>query len=175
VSGAPLIVVFDGQCRFCSGWVRFLLPRDRGGRLRFAAMQGRAGAALLARHGLAADDLDTILRVDGDAAVLRSAAIIRAIRALGGPWRLVGLRRIVPPFLRDALYGLIARNRYRLFGRTAACMVPPPDAASRFLDCGRPSSPCPPACRPCRRRAASPRSGPTSTSARRRPRYGACA
>ncbi|MGC3984419.1 MAG: thiol-disulfide oxidoreductase DCC family protein [Pseudorhodoferax sp.] len=129
-----MIVVFDGQCLLCNGWVQFLLKHDRAGRLRFAAIQGRTGQALLARQGLRVEGLQTLLLVDGDRVWQHTAAIFRVLHALGWPWRLAWMGWLVPVVVRDPLYRLMARHRYRWFGRHDTCMVPTPNVAERFLD-----------------------------------------
>lgn len=123
------MIVFDGVCVLCNGWVRFLLRRDHRARYRFAAMQGEAGSALLRRHGLDPDDPVSMLLVDGAVARSDTDAIIAVLAGLGGAWRLVGVLRIVPRVVRDPPYRWIARNRYRWFGRREQC--PLPDAAHR--------------------------------------------
>jgi predicted DCC family thiol-disulfide oxidoreductase YuxK len=102
--------------------------------LRFASIQGAAGQQLLARQGLAVDGLQTLLLVDGQKAWQHTAALFRVLHALGWPWRLAWLGWVVPSGVRDPLYRLVARNRYRVFGRTEVCILPPPDHAARFLD-----------------------------------------
>jgi predicted DCC family thiol-disulfide oxidoreductase YuxK len=129
-----MIVVFDAQCLLCNAWVQFLLPRDPAARLQFASIQGLTGQALLAKAGLEVDDLQTLLVVDGDQAWQHTAAIFRVLDALGWPWRLAWVGWLVPAPIRDWLYRLVARNRYRWFGRSESCLAPPPDAARRFLD-----------------------------------------
>lgn len=129
-----MIVVFDAQCLVCSGWVRFLLRHDRLGVLRFASMQGDTGRALLAQAGLQVDGLQTLLLVDGPRSWQHTAAILRVLHALGWPWRLAWTTWLVPAPLRDAAYRWLARNRYRVFGRSAQCMRVPPGLAARFLD-----------------------------------------
>jgi predicted DCC family thiol-disulfide oxidoreductase YuxK len=129
-----MIVVFDAQCLLCSRWVRFLLKHDRARVLRFASIQGATGQALLAAAGLQVDDLQTLLLVDGDRRWQLTGAILRVLHALGWPWRAAWLAWPVPAPLRDAAYRAVARNRYRLFGRSATCLVPPVDHSARFLD-----------------------------------------
>ena len=129
--GGP-IIVFDGVCVLCNGWVQFLLERD-GGRYRFAAMQTSAGRALLAAHGLDADDPASFLLVDEGQAWTDSDAIRRVLVGLGGPWKSAVLLVLIPRFLRDPLYRLIARNRYRWFG-TTSCTVPDEARRARFLE-----------------------------------------
>lgn len=126
------VIVFDGICVLCNGWVRFLLKHDRVGRYRFAAMQSDAGRALLAGHGLDPDDPASFLLVDGAQAWTDSDAIRRVLMGLGGVWRLAGVIALVPRVVRDPLYRWIARNRYRLFG-TTACRVPTDEERARFL------------------------------------------
>jgi predicted DCC family thiol-disulfide oxidoreductase YuxK len=135
------VVVFDGVCTLCNGWVRFLLRHDRRGRYRFAAMQTETGRRLLADHGLDPDDPMSFLLIeyDGgdDTAVPRvstdSEAVRRVLMGLGGAWRLAALFAVVPRALRDTVYRLIARNRYDWFGHRDVCMVPDPAEADRFL------------------------------------------
>ena len=125
------VIVFDGICILCNGWVRFLLRRDQG-RYRFASMQSESGRALLAAHGLDADDPTSFLLVEEGRAWTDTDAIRRVLSGLGGAWRIAALMALVPRFLRDPLYRLIARNRYRWFG-TTACAVPTETERSRFL------------------------------------------
>ena len=114
--------------------VRFLLRHDRKAVFRFASIQGAAGQRLLADAGLVRDGLQTLLLVDGDRSWQHTAAIFRVLHALGGPWRLAWLAGMIPQFVRDPLYRLVARNRYRMFGRAEACMLPSAHHQVRFLD-----------------------------------------
>lgn len=129
-----MIVVFDAQCLLCNGWVRFLLRHDRSGVFRYASMQGATGRALLAQAGLQVAGLQTLLLVDSTRAWQHTAAILRILHALGWPWRLAWAAWLVPAPLRDAVYRWLARNRYRVLGRTESCVLPPSEHAERFLD-----------------------------------------
>ena len=130
-----MIVVFDAKCLLCNGWVQFLLRHDRQGRIRFASMQGEQGARLLNEAGLSAGEgLQTLLVIEGGRSWQHTAAILRILHRLGWPWRLAWVGWLVPAPLRDALYRLVARNRYRIWGRSEVCMVPAPEHAGRFLD-----------------------------------------
>lgn len=129
------IIVFDGVCVLCNGWVRFLLRHDRRDRFRFASMQSESGRRLLQDHGLDPDDPASFLLIDIDGAWEDSLAISRVLRGLGGLWRVPALAIVlVPRPLRDRAYRLIARNRYRWFGRKDACLIPGPEHAGRFLN-----------------------------------------
>jgi predicted DCC family thiol-disulfide oxidoreductase YuxK len=136
------VIVFDGVCVLCNGWVQFLLRHDRQCRYRFAAMQSATGRRLLADHGLDPDDPLSFLLIEYDlkrdgARLPRvstdSGAVLRVLMGLGGVWRLATLLTVLPRALRDPLYRLIARNRYRLFGQHETCVVPQPEHADRFL------------------------------------------
>ena len=129
-----LVVVFDAQCLLCNRWVQFLLRHDRHAVFRFAAIQGAAGQALLRQAGLQVEGLQTLLLVDGERSWQHTGAIFRILHPLGWPWCAAWLGWLVPALFRDALYRLIARNRYRIFGRTDACMIPPTPVKARFLD-----------------------------------------
>lgn len=127
------VIVFDGTCVLCNGWVDFLLRHDRRRRYRFAAMQGTAGRALLARHGLDPDDPASFLLLEGAHAWTDTDGIRRVLAGLGGGWTLAHLMVLVPRRLRDAIYRRLALNRYRWFG-TIACRIPDETERMRFLD-----------------------------------------
>jgi len=128
------IVVFDGICVLCSGWVRFLVRHDRQRRLQFASVQSARGAALLERHGESAADPQTLLFVDEGRCYKQTDAIRRILGKLSLPWRLAALALgLVPRALRDWLYLRIARNRYRLFGKRET-LLPDPAMKERFLE-----------------------------------------
>jgi predicted DCC family thiol-disulfide oxidoreductase YuxK len=131
---AASVIVFDGVCVLCSRWVDFVLRHDPQGRYKFAAMQTASGRALLTEHGVDPDDPLSFLLLQDGKGYTDTEAIVRILRSFGPGWKLMGLLvSIVPRFVRDPLYRWIARNRYRMFGRRAACRVPTPDIADRFL------------------------------------------
>lgn len=132
----PAIVLFDGVCNLCAGVVRFVAPRDRHGCFRFAPLQSPAGRQLLERHGLAPDALDTFVLVDGTRCLTRSDAAIALVTRLSAPWSWLRWLRLVPASVRDRVYDLVVRNRYRWFGRRETCMIPDAELRSRFLEDG---------------------------------------
>ena len=127
------VAFFDGVCNLCNGTVNFLIDHDRRGRLRFAPLQGSTFAELAARHP-ELRGVDSFVLSQGGRVHLRSAAALRILVALGGPWRLAGALLAVPRPLRDLLYDFVARRRYRWFGRTDSCRMPTPELRARFLD-----------------------------------------
>ena len=127
------IVVFDGVCSFCSASVRFILKYDREGRFVFAPMQSRMGRELLERHGLDPEDVQTFLLVKDSKAYIRSDAALEIAKDLRH-WRWLRIFQYVPRSIRDGVYGVIARNRYRWFGRNDVCFLPTPEERARFLD-----------------------------------------
>ncbi|KWT95579.1 MULTISPECIES: thiol-disulfide oxidoreductase DCC family protein [unclassified Variovorax] len=128
-----MIVVFDAQCLLCNGWVQFLLKHDKDAVFQFASIQGETGRRLLATAGLKVSGLETLLLVDGTQTWQHTAAILRVLHVVGGAWRLAWAAWLVPAPVRDAVYRFVARNRYRIFGRSAVCLVPSPLHAERFL------------------------------------------
>lgn len=129
----PALLLFDGVCNFCSDAVRFLVPRDPDGRLRFAALQSDAGRAVQERFGLDPEALDTVVLVDGDRVYLKSDAALQVARRLSGAWPLLSVLRVVPRPVRDWCYDRFAERRYRWFGRRDECLVPTPELRERFL------------------------------------------
>ena len=126
------LVLYDGDCGFCQGWVRRVLDADRAGRFRFAPLQGLTAAELRRRHPEMPSDLDSIVYVDSEGAVFwRSAAILRICAELGGWWRVASWLRWVPRPIADVGYRAFARNRHRLVGAT--CELPDAAVRARFL------------------------------------------
>ncbi|AGI23264.1 thiol-disulfide oxidoreductase DCC family protein [Pseudomonas sp. MT3] len=130
------VVLFDGVCRLCTGWSRFLLRHDRDRRLKLCSVQSPEGQAILDWFGLPTDYFDTLLYIDGHCGYERSEAFLRVIGQLPAPWNWLRVLWLVPMSLRDGLYDRIARNRYRLFGREDRCLMPSAEYRGRFLGNG---------------------------------------
>lgn len=133
------VLFFDGVCGLCDRFVRFILDHDREGRFRFAPLQGATARRELSRFHRDASDLDTVyLLVDahraGELLLWRSRAILLVLDELGWPWRAARLAACLPTALLDAAYAVIARGRYRVFGRMDRCRVPTAAERSRFID-----------------------------------------
>ncbi len=127
------IIVFDAECVLCSANAQFILRHDRRRHFRLAAMQGPVGSAIYRRHGIDPADPDTMVVAIGDRALRDSDAVIAIWAGLGWPWRALAALRLVPRPLRDAGYRLVARNRYRWFGKRDSCWLPAPEFADRLI------------------------------------------
>jgi predicted DCC family thiol-disulfide oxidoreductase YuxK len=127
------LVLYDGVCGLCDHSVQFLLRVDRRRVLMFTPLQGETAAALRARHPEIPADLDTVVYIEDGRVHLRSRAFVRLARQLPYPWRALSWLWVVPRPLADLVYRLVARVRYRLFGKFDTCRVPSPDERARFL------------------------------------------
>lgn len=127
------IVLFDGVCNLCNGLVQFIIKRDRQDQFRFAALQSEKGRTLLAQHGLPVDQFDSIVLITGDEYFIKSMAALRIFKELKvykGLWWF----RYLPQKLRDFGYDIVARNRYKWFGKKSSCMLPTPELQAKFLE-----------------------------------------
>jgi predicted DCC family thiol-disulfide oxidoreductase YuxK len=137
-NSANPVLLYDGVCGLCNRIVQFVLKHDRRARFRFASLQSGYAAAILQRHGIDSDDLDTVYYVAPDQApAARSDAVIAILRELGGFWKTIAAAiRILPKWLRDRGYNVVARHRYRIFGKYESCLLPEKKYQDRFLDLG---------------------------------------
>jgi predicted DCC family thiol-disulfide oxidoreductase YuxK len=127
------VIVFDGYCVLCSGWVRFILSRDHAARYRLLPAQSPIGHALYVHYGLDPENYETYMLIADGVASFKSEATIQMAEGLGFPWSLAGAFRILPLSLRDRIYNWVARNRFRFFGRRTSCYRPDAQYAARFL------------------------------------------
>lgn len=127
------LVLFDGHCNLCNGWVRFLLRHDDKDRFIFAALRSAAGARFVRTHASHLAGTDTIIYWKAGRALTRSTAALSIFRDLGAPYALTYVLILVPRFFRDACYDLLARNRYRWFGQQQHCPLPDPRHLAKFL------------------------------------------
>jgi len=127
------LIVFDGVCGLCSGFVRFVLRHDKRGQYRFLAAQSDLATALYRHYGLPTDHWETNLLIKDGHLFVRSEAAIEIVTGFAGWWRALAIFRVLPRSWRDWCYDRIAGNRYRWFGRHDLCMVPDPAQADRFL------------------------------------------
>ncbi len=127
------IVLFDGVCNFCNAGVNRILTNDPKDRFRIAALQSDVAKELLAPFGIRAENLDSVALIENGKIYQRSTAALRIARRMSGAWPLLFGFIIVPPFIRDAIYDWIGRNRYKWWGKRESCMVPTPDVRRKFL------------------------------------------
>ena len=127
------VILYDGVCVFCSRWVHFVAVRDVERRFRFTAIQSGYGTRLARAFGIDPDDPDTNAVVHDGEVFLKSDAALTVLSHLPG-WRWVRVLRSVPKPLRDALYNLVARNRYRIFGKYETCFVPDAELRARVME-----------------------------------------
>ena len=127
------VILYDGVCIFCSRWVRFVIARDTARRFRFTPIQSDYGSRLARAFGIDPDDPDTNAVVHGGAAHLKSDAALTVLSHLPG-WQWTRALFAVPKPMRDAVYGVIAKNRYKIFGKYESCFVPDADARARVIE-----------------------------------------
>lgn len=129
----PPVILFDGECHFCSAWVAFVLRHDRRGAFQFASRQSDAARRLLAPFGVLPDTLGSIALIAGPTLVTRSDAVLQILARLGFPWRLFSWLVVIPRPVRDVAYAWVARNRHRLSWRRDGCRLANPEDDDRFL------------------------------------------
>ncbi len=130
------LILYDGVCALCTRSVLYVIKRDPRKRFTFASMQSSLGQELLARFRLPQDKFKTFVLVTDDGCAVQSTAALEVAKELGGLWPLLYALILVPAPIRDLVYRIVARNRYRWFGRSDTCFVPSTEIEGRFLDAG---------------------------------------
>ena len=128
------IILFDGVCNLCNNSVQFVLKHDTEKIFRFASLQSTAGQALLKEHNLPQNGFNSFVLIKEGKVFLKSTAALMVARQLKGAIKFLYGFIIVPPFIRNAVYNVIAKNRYKWFGKQESCMMPTSDLQSRFLN-----------------------------------------
>lgn len=128
------LIIFDGECGFCSRDVDFVLRHDKQGLFRFTPAQSPLGTALMRHYGFRTDDYETSLLIEGGVAHIYSDSVLRVVELLGGVMGMTATAmRLVPRFIRDGVYRVVARNRMKIAGRRQTCRAPTPEERGRFL------------------------------------------
>jgi predicted DCC family thiol-disulfide oxidoreductase YuxK len=127
------VILFDGICTFCNYWVNFAIKHDPQKKLRFAAFQSTAGLQLLNDYQISIESINSVIFIDKGKVYTQSSAAFRVCNYLSGFWKVFYGLLILPKFIRDFFYNIIARNRYKWFGKKESCIVPTPDINDRFL------------------------------------------
>lgn len=133
MNGKHPIILFDGVCNFCNGAVNFIIKQDKKGIFRFAPLQSAAGQRLLKQYNLSNNQFDSFLLIADGTVYKKSTAGLKLYNNLPWYWKWTQLFWIVPLFIRDNVYTIIAKNRYQWFGKKEECMIPTPELRSRFL------------------------------------------
>jgi predicted DCC family thiol-disulfide oxidoreductase YuxK len=130
----PEIVLFDGVCNLCSSSVQYIIARERRPTWKFASLQSETGKTLLKKYGLENRGIDSIVLIMSGKAYTKSGAVLRLTKRMKGLYPLLFGFIIIPPFIRNAVYDWIARNRYKWYGKQESCMMPDPALKARFVD-----------------------------------------
>ena len=128
------IILFDGVCNLCNGAVRFIIKRDRKNYFSFASLQSTEGQKLLAEHSLPLNEFNSFILIENKKAYTRSKGALMVLKKLNRLWPLLYGFIIVPPFIRNAVYNWVSKNRYKWFGKKDACMIPTAELKARFLN-----------------------------------------
>ena len=127
------IVLFDGVCNLCNGAVQFIIKRDKEKKFRFTSLQSESGQKILSKYGLPTASFNSFVLIIEDRYFTKSTAALTVLKELGGAFRICYAFIILPKLLRDFVYDLIAKSRYKIFGTNNTCMIPTPDLKQRFL------------------------------------------
>lgn len=126
------IILFDGVCNFCDSSVQFIIKYDQAAYFQFASIQSDAGQALLAQYEVP-ENIDSVILIEEGKVYFESTAALKICRRLDSFWPVCYIFVIIPSFIRNKMYRLFAKNRYRLFGRKEVCLLPTPSQRKRFL------------------------------------------
>ncbi len=129
------IVLFDGVCNLCNGFIQFIIQRDKGDTFRYAALQSEIGQKLILERGIDPQKMDSVLLIEpGIAYFIKSDAALQIGQSLKGYRTLSKLLYLIPSNLRNIVYDYVGRNRYKWYGKKTECMVPTPELKAKFLE-----------------------------------------
>ncbi|MCU9614688.1 thiol-disulfide oxidoreductase DCC family protein [Caldibacillus lycopersici] len=126
------IILFDGECNLCDKSVQFIIKHDPQAYFRFASIQSEIGKNLLSSY-MVPENVNSLILIEEDGFYLKSSAALRICKHLNGVWKVWYFLLLIPKPIRDSFYSIIANNRLKWFGKTAACLLPSPDISKRFL------------------------------------------
>lgn len=126
------IILFDGVCNFCDSTVQFIIKHDQAGYFQFASLQSDIGQNLLTQFDIS-KNIDSVILIEQEQIFFESKAALKICKKLDKLWPCLYIFILVPPFIRNALYRLFAKHRYRLFGQKSECLLPTPSQRQRFL------------------------------------------
>jgi predicted DCC family thiol-disulfide oxidoreductase YuxK len=127
------VILFDGVCNFCNSAVNFVLKQDKKSVFRFAPLQSEAGKTLLQQYNLSGHDLESFVLIDDGKVYKKASASLKVMSRLPWYWQAAQVFWLIPRFLRNGLYDVVAKNRYKWFGKREECMIPTPGMKNRFL------------------------------------------
>lgn len=128
------ILLFDGVCNLCNGLVKFIIKIDKHNKIKFAPLQSKIGAEILAQHNLINNSINSLVYVKDDCSFIKSDGALELLKDIGGFWRVLAIIfKIFPSFIRNFFYDFIAKNRYRFWGKKETCIIPTENLKSKFL------------------------------------------
>lgn len=128
------IILFDGVCNFCNGYINYVIAHDKANRFAFAPLQSHTAVRLAARFEIDFQELNSVVVINGDNVYTEAAAVIYIIKKLSTVWQpLAYLAQLIPKFIGNRIYQHFAKKRYILFGESATCMVPTDQVKHKFL------------------------------------------
>ncbi len=134
VKNATNVILFDGVCNLCNGFVQFLIKQDSKGRFKFASLQSKYAQDLFLNDKMPADRFDSVVYISGGEVRQKSVTVLHILKDIGGLWKAFYALIIIPRIISDAIYDFVATNRYRIFGKRQECMIPSDELRSRFLE-----------------------------------------
>ena len=133
ISSKHQIILFDGVCNFCNASINFIIDHDPEKRFKFAPLQSDLGQSVLKQVNKNTKDFDSVILLKDNQLYQKSEAALEIVKHLSGAWKYLSIFSILPTFFLDFFYDIIAKNRYRIFGKTETCRIPTPELRERFL------------------------------------------
>ncbi len=128
------VLLFDGVCNLCNGFVQFVIKNDKKSKFKFASLQSNVGQEYLTHFGLATEQFESFVYIKDNKYYQKSTAALTLLKDMGGFWTIFYVLMLIPKFIRNFFYNWIARNRYKIFGKSPSCWIPTAALKSRFLE-----------------------------------------
>jgi predicted DCC family thiol-disulfide oxidoreductase YuxK len=128
-----MLILFDGICNLCNGFVNFIIDRDSQNHFKFSALQSPTGQQVLQDFDLQTTDFQTVILLKDNKILKKSDAVLEIVKYLDSPLRYLQYFKFIPRFIRDLVYDFVAANRYRFFGKQDSCRIPTPELKAKFV------------------------------------------